>query len=70
MLVVLEKAVSLNKLTMETKEMEESLTTKLKGWIKNVMKAMGDAIFSEKPDSEPPATGEQPYKDKPRKGLL
>ena len=50
--------------------MSDSLTAKLKNWIKKTMRAMGEAIFSEKSNTVPPESGEQPYKDKPRKGLL
>ena len=50
--------------------MNESLTEKVKKWIKQAMRAMGEAIFSEKSNTVPPKTGEQPYKDKPKKGLF
>ncbi len=50
--------------------MTESLITKIKKWIKQAMGAMGDAVVSEKSKNVPPNTGEQPYRDKPKKGLF
>jgi len=50
--------------------MSESKRSKLKAWVKKAMKAMGNAIFSEKSNTVPPETGEQPYRDKPKKGLF
>ncbi len=50
--------------------MAESITSKIKAWIKKTMRAMGDAVFSEKSSTLPPDTGEQPYRDKPKKGLF
>ncbi len=34
------------------------------------MSAMGEALVSEKNKNEPPESGEQPYKDTPKKGLF
>ncbi len=50
--------------------MSESITTKVKTWIKNVMKGMGGALVSEKSKTVPPDIGDQPYKDTPKKGVL
>ena len=50
--------------------MAESLIVKVKRWIKKTMAAMADAVVSEKSQTEPPDTGEQPYRDKPKKGLF
>ncbi len=50
--------------------MSESLAVKVKRWVKKALSAMGDAILSEKSKTVPPDTGEQPYKDKPKKGVL
>ncbi len=50
--------------------MADSLTTKIKQWIKKALRAMGEAVFSEKSKNVPPDTGEQPYRDKPKKGLF
>ena len=50
--------------------MSESLLERTKHWIKATMKAMGDALVSEKNRNEPPKSGEQPYKDTPKKGLF
>ena len=50
--------------------MPESITTKFKNWVKKTMSAMGDALLSEKSTTVPPDSGEQPYKDKPKKGLF
>ena len=50
--------------------MTDSITGKIKKWIKKTMGAMGDAVFSEKSNTIPPETGEQPYKDTPKKGLF
>ena len=50
--------------------MAESLTSKVKAWIKNALKGMGGAVVSEKSRTVPPDIGDQPYKDKPRKGIL
>ena len=50
--------------------MTTTLSSKIKSWIKKAMKAMGDALISEKSKTVPPETGEQPYKDKPKKGLF
>ena len=50
--------------------MPESITTKFKKWLKQAMSAMGDALRSEKSKTAPPDSGEQPYKDTPKKGLL
>ena len=50
--------------------MSESLTTKIKRWIKEVMGGMGGALVSEKSKTVPPDIGDQPYKDKPKRGIL
>ena len=50
--------------------MTESITIKFKKWIKKTMRAMGDALLSEKSTTVPPDSGEQPYKDTPKKGLF
>ncbi len=50
--------------------MSESITTKFKKWVKKAMSAMGDALLSEKSKTVPPESGEQPYKDTPKKGLF
>ncbi|AAQ00505.1 MULTISPECIES: hypothetical protein [Prochlorococcus] len=50
--------------------MPESLTVRIKSWIKKAMGAMGEAMVSEKSTNLPPESGEQPYKDKPKKGLF
>ncbi len=47
-----------------------SLVGKVKRWIKNVMAGMGGALLSGKSKSTPPDIGDQPYKDKPKKGVL
>ena len=50
--------------------MANSITERLKRWIKKTLRAMGDAVVSEKSKTLPPKSGEQPYKDRPKKGLL
>ena len=50
--------------------MTDSLPLKIKKWIKKTLSAMGDALVSEKSATPPPESGEQPYKDTPKKGLL
>ncbi len=50
--------------------MPDSLTSKVKTWIKNVMSGMGGAVVSEESKTVPPDIGDQPYKDKPKKGVL
>ena len=50
--------------------MSDSLLVRIKRWTKSAMRAMGDALFSEKNRNEPPESGEQPYKDTPKKGLF
>ncbi|KGG16178.1 MULTISPECIES: hypothetical protein [unclassified Prochlorococcus] len=50
--------------------MSDSLTVKIKRWVKETMKAMGDALLSEKSKTLPPESGEQPFKDTPKKGLF
>ncbi len=50
--------------------MAESLTSKVKAWIKDVMGGMGGAVVSEKSKTVPPNIGDQPYKDTPKKGVL
>ncbi|WP_236069863.1 hypothetical protein [Prochlorococcus marinus] len=39
-------------------------------WIKGVMGGMGTAVVSEKSKNVPPNIGAQPFKDKPKKGVL
>ena len=48
----------------------ESLLTRIKTWIKTVLKGMGGAVFSEKSKTVPPKIGNQPYKDTPKDGVL
>ena len=50
--------------------MTDSPMKKIKRWIRNTMGAMGDAMVSVRSKSEPPNSGEQPFKDTPKKGLL
>ena len=50
--------------------MADSIFEAFKKWVKRTMAAMGDAVVSEKSNTEPPETGEQPYRDKPKKGLF
>ena len=50
--------------------MTESLTGRIKRWIKSVMGGMGGAVVSERSKTVPPDIGDQPYKDKPKKGVL
>ena len=50
--------------------MSSSLITRVKRWIKEVMGGMGGAVVSEKSKTVPPSIGNQPYKDKPKKGVL
>ena len=50
--------------------MAESVTARVKAWIKNVLGGMGGAVVSEKSKTVPPDIGEQPYKDTPKKGAL
>ena len=50
--------------------MTESLSTKIKKWVKNVLGGMGGALVSEKSKTVPPEIGDQPYKDTPKKGVL
>ena len=52
------------------KDMSDSLVTRIKKWIKEVMGGMGGAVVSEKSKTVPPDIGDQPYKDKPKKGVL
>ena len=47
-----------------------AVTTRIKNWVKKTMSAMGDALLSEKSKTVPPNSGEQPYKDTPKKGVL
>ena len=49
---------------------DSSTITRIKNWIKRTMAAMGNALVSEKNNNEPPDSGEQPYKDTPKKGLF
>ncbi len=50
--------------------MSDSLLGRLKKWIKTAMGSMGGALVSEKSKTVPPSIGDQPYKEKPRKGIL
>ena len=50
--------------------MTQSLQERVKKWIKNVMGGMAGAVVSEKSKTVPPEIGGQPYKDKPKKGIL
>ncbi len=50
--------------------MTDSRMIRIKNWIKKTMGAMGNALVSEKSNTEPPDSGEQPYKDTPKKGLF
>ena len=50
--------------------MSDSVISIIKAWIKETMAAMGNALVSEKSNTEPPESGEQPYKDTPKKGLF
>ena len=43
---------------------------RVKTWIKGVLRGMGGAVVSEKSTTVPPEIGDQPYKDKPKKGVL
>ena len=49
---------------------DQSLISRVKQWIKNVLGGMGGAVVSEKSTTVPPDIGDQPYKDTPKKGLL
>ena len=49
---------------------QESLVTRIKTWIKTVLRSMGNAVVSEKSKTVPPEIGDQPYKDTPKKGVL
>ena len=51
-------------------EGSETLAGKLAKWLKGVMGGMGNAVVSEKSKTVPPKIGEQPFKDKPKKGVL
>ncbi len=48
----------------------ESPLSRLKKWVKTVLGGMGGAVVSEKSTTMPPDIGDQPYKDKPKKGVL
>ena len=50
--------------------MADSMIIRIKSWIKRTMSAMRNALVSEKSNNEPPNSGEQPYKDTPKKGLF
>ncbi len=50
--------------------MSESLTKRIKRWVKEVMGGMGGAVVSEKSKTIPPDIGDQPYQDRPKKGVL
>ena len=43
---------------------------KVKRWIKSLLGGMGGAVVAEKSKTVPPDIGDQPYKDKPKKGVL
>ena len=49
---------------------DESLLTRIKTWVKTVLGGMGGAVISEKSKTVPPEIGDQPYKDRPKKGVL
>ena len=49
---------------------DESLLKRIKTWIKTVLGGMGGAVVSEKSTTVPPEIGEQPFKDRPKKGVL
>ena len=49
---------------------DESLLKRIKTWIKTVLGGMGGAVVSEKSKTVPPEIGEQPFKDRPKKGVL
>jgi len=51
-------------------QMPESLSGKVRRWVKGVLKGMGGAVISEKSKTLPHEIGDQPYKDKPKKGVL
>lgn len=48
----------------------ESPLARFINWIKGVMGGMGNAVVSEKSKNVPPNIGAQPFKDKPKKGVL
>ena len=48
----------------------ESPLARFINWIKGVMRGMGAAVVSEKSKNVPPNIGAQPFKDKPKKGIL
>ncbi len=48
----------------------ETLLQRIKRWINSVLSGMGGAVVSEKSKTVPPEIGDQPYKDKPKKGVL
>ena len=50
--------------------MSETTLDKLKRWVKNVLGGMGGAVVSEKSKTVPPDIGDQPYRDRPKKGIL
>ena len=49
---------------------EQTPFERVKTWIKSVLGGMGGAVVSEKSKTVPPNIGDQPYKDKPKKGIL
>ncbi len=49
---------------------ESNPMEKLKRWIKSVLGGMGGAVVAEKSKTVPPNIGDQPYRDKPKKGIL
>ena len=50
--------------------MSKSILKKIKTWIESVLGGMGGAVISEKSRTVPTDFGEQPFKDKPKKGVL
>jgi hypothetical protein len=48
----------------------QTIIKKVARWLKGVMGGMGGAVVSEKSKTVPPGIGEQPFKDKPKKGVL
>ena len=50
--------------------MSKSIPEKIKTWIQNLLGSMGGAVVSEKSKTVPTDIGEQPFKDKPKKGVL
>ena len=68
---MLRKGVILRLLINKVKQMTEpNRMERLKRWIKSVLGGMGGAVVSEKSKKVPPNIGDQPYRDKPKKGIL